>query len=202
MGISKAAFIIMLGNMASRLLGVVREEVIASLFGLSDAADAFSLASRVTTPIYDLLIGGMISAALIPVFSDYIAPERREELWRLVSIVLNIVFAMFAIVVVIFIIFAPQLMAIYGHGFDVQKQVLAVDLLRVMLSALILMGISGVVTALLYSRQRFALPALCGSVYNAAIVVIALLFHQRLGVSSLALGGLIGAGLQVVVHFH
>ncbi len=200
MGIARAAFIIMLGNMASRLLGVVREEVIAGLFGLTDAADAFTLASRVTTPVYDLLIGGMISAALIPVFSDYIAPERKEELWRLVSIVLNLVFSVFAVVVVIFIIFAPQLMGVYGHGFEVEKQVLAVDLLRVMLSALILMGISGVLTALLYSRQSFGLPALCGSVYNAAIVVIALLFHQRLGVSSLALGVLIGAVLQVMVQ--
>ena len=200
MGIAKAAFIIMLGNIASRLLGVVREQVIAGLFGLTDAADIFSVASRVTTPIYDLLIGGMISAALIPVFSDYAdRKEHQSELWLIASVILNLIFIMFAAAVALLVVLAPLLMQVYGYGFDVEKQVAAVGLVRVMLTALILMGISGVFTALLYSRRRFGLPALIGAAYNSGIIVVALLLHKQMGVGSLALGIVIGGILQVVV---
>lgn len=108
MGIARAALIIMLGNVASRLLGVVREQVVAGLFGLTDAADAFSAASRVTTPVYDLLIGGMISAALIPVFSGYTKRESEPELWALVSIVLNLIIVIFVVFTLTLIFLAPQ----------------------------------------------------------------------------------------------
>ncbi|MFH1485501.1 MAG: murein biosynthesis integral membrane protein MurJ, partial [Chloroflexota bacterium] len=199
MGIARAALIIMLGNVASRLLGVVREQVIAGLFGLTDAADAFSAASRVTTPIYDLLIGGMISAALIPVFSSYARREDEPELWRLVSIVLNLIIFLFAIFVVLLIIFAPQLMMVFGYGFNVEKQAQAVALVRIMLVSLTFMGCSGVLTAVYYSRHRFGLPALLGSAYNIGIAAMAILFHERMGVTSLAIGTLVGAALQVSV---
>lgn len=199
MGIAKAALIIMLGNVASRLMGVVREQVIAGLFGLTDAADAFSAASRVTTPIYDLLIGGMISAALIPVFSGYAKREDEPELWRLVSIVLNLAIALFLISVLLLNIFAPQLMTVFGHGFPAEKQAQAVGLVRVMLISLIFMGCAGVLTAVYYSRRRFGLPALCGSAYNIGIAAMAILFHRQIGVTSLAIGTLVGAALQVVV---
>ncbi|MBI2909917.1 MAG: murein biosynthesis integral membrane protein MurJ [Chloroflexi bacterium] len=199
MGIARAALIIMLGNVASRLLGVVREQVIAGLFGLTDAADAFSAASRVTTPIYDLLIGGMISAALIPVFSGYAKTEDEPELWRLVSIVLNLIVLLFVVFVVILIIFAPQLMMVFGYGFSPEKQAQAVALTRVMLVSVAFMGCAGVLTSVHYSRHRFGLPALCGAAYNLGIASMAIILHDRIGVASLAVGTLVGAALQVGV---
>ncbi len=74
-GIARAAGILSLGNVASRVLGLVRQTVIADLFGASPYVSAFVAAARVPTMIYDLLIGGAISAALIPVFSDYAHDE-------------------------------------------------------------------------------------------------------------------------------
>ena len=80
--LARSATILSLGNVASRVLGLVRETVIAGYFGATGAVSAFRLAARVPTMLYDLLVGGMLSAALVPVLSDYARPDRREELWH------------------------------------------------------------------------------------------------------------------------
>ena len=85
-GVAKAAGILSLGNVASRVLGLVRDTLIAHLFGASPWVSAFEVASTVPTIIYDLLIGGLLSSALVPVFSDYVAPPSRQELWRIFSV--------------------------------------------------------------------------------------------------------------------
>src|SRR3970282_2438161 len=89
MNIAGAAFVLMLGNLDSRLLGLVREQVIAGLFGASAITDAFTAASRVPLTLYDLLIGGIISAALVPVFAES-ALEDGVSFRRLVSSALNL----------------------------------------------------------------------------------------------------------------
>ncbi len=77
-GLAHSAGILALGNLASRLLGLVREIVIAALFGASGAVSAFRVAAQVPTLLYDFLIGGMLSAALVPVLSDYARRSRTE----------------------------------------------------------------------------------------------------------------------------
>src|SRR3989304_1050563 len=113
-GIARAALILMLGSVVSRLLGVVREQVIAGLFGASATTDAFTAAARVPTTLYDLLIGGMISAALVPVFSEYADPGRERELWRSASIILNIVFLVLLLATGLLVLLAPQVIGIFG----------------------------------------------------------------------------------------
>lgn len=198
-GIARAALILMMGSVASRLLGVVREQVIAGLFGATAITDAFTAASRLPTTVYDLLIGGMISAALVPVFSDYVDGPR-SELSRLVSSVTNLLVAMLAVVLGGLYLLAPWLMRFYAAGFDENTQRLSVELVRFMLPAVLFMGLSGVLTALLYARRRFGLPALAMSGYNGGIVLGALAFYLPLGVGGLVAGVVAGALLQLVVQ--
>jgi hypothetical protein len=87
-GIAGAAGIIALGNVVSRILGLVRVTVIADLFGATGLVSAYQIAATVPTMIYDLLIGGMLSSALVPVFSEY-AAKTKQELWRIVNVVLS-----------------------------------------------------------------------------------------------------------------
>ena len=107
-GIAKAAGILSLGNVASRALGLVRETVKADLFGASPEVSAFVVAAQVPTIIYDLLIGGLLSAALVPVFSDYASPEKRRELWHIFSIVVSLAVVILSLVVILLELFAPQ----------------------------------------------------------------------------------------------
>ena len=86
--IARTAGLISLGNIASRVLGLAVITVKALFFGVGGAVDAFNVASTIPTMLYDLLVGGMINSSLVPVFIEYIQ-DRREELWRLVSILLS-----------------------------------------------------------------------------------------------------------------
>jgi putative peptidoglycan lipid II flippase len=197
--IAKAAGILMLGNVASRLLGVVREQVIAALFGATGLTDAFVAASAVPTAIYDLLVGGAISAALIPVFSDY-ADEDPKELARVASIIISLATLALIAVTSALAFMAPQLVAVLGAGFAPQVRAQAISLVRLILPSILFMGLSGVLTAILYSRQRFALPAFSVAVYNVGIIAAALLFSDRMGITSLVVGTLVGALLQVLLQ--
>ena len=107
-GIARSAGILSLGSVASRALGLVRQTVIADLFGASPHVSAFVAAARVPTMIYDLLIGGLLSAALVPVFSDYASPEKRQELWRVFSVVVSLVVVVLGLVAVLLELLAPS----------------------------------------------------------------------------------------------
>lgn len=197
--IARAALLIALGNVASRLLGVAREQVIAALFGATGLTDAFVAASTIPTAIYDLLVGGAISAALIPVFSDY-GEDEESELWQLASIVITLVVLFLAGMVLALALFAPQLVQVLGQGFEEKLQRETVWLVRLMLPALVFMGLSGVTTALLYSRQSFVFPAFAIAAYNAGLIVVAMTLAGRLGVTSLVLGVMGGALLQFAIQ--
>src|SRR5512142_1491042 len=87
--VARAAAIVSLGSGLSRLLGVVRESVKAYMFGATAHMSAFEVAATVPSQLYDLLVGGMVSSALVPVFSEYIARDDYDELWRLASALLT-----------------------------------------------------------------------------------------------------------------
>jgi putative peptidoglycan lipid II flippase len=197
--IAHAAMIIALGNVASRLLGIVREQVIAGLFGATGVTDAFVAASTVPTMVYDLLIGGAISAALIPVFSEY-ADDRPKDFGRVGSTVINLAALALIAVVALAIPFAPELITVLGVGFAPQIRQQAIDLVRIILPAVLFLGLSGVTTALLYARRQFALPAFVVTVYNLGIIVTALALGGSLGATSLVLGIVIGAFLQIALQ--
>jgi putative peptidoglycan lipid II flippase len=80
-GIAQAASIIALGSIASRVLGLIREQLIAYLFGATDLVSAFGIAAKIPKMIYELLIGGMLSAALVPVFSQEAEEKGHAALW-------------------------------------------------------------------------------------------------------------------------
>ena len=84
-GIAQAAGIIALGSISSRVLGLVREQLIAYLFGATGLVSAFGIANKVPKMIYELLIGGMLSAALVPVFSQVSEQQGKAALWALFS---------------------------------------------------------------------------------------------------------------------
>jgi len=197
---TQAAGLISLGNIASRVLGLVREMVKSGLFGAGPAVSALNAAVRVPTTMYDLLVGGMISSALVPVFSDYASPEHRAELWRLVSLLTGAVNLIVGVFLLLGEIFAPQLVWLMAGGLAPADQRLATELLRMVLPALLFLNLAGVLSAALYALQRFAFPAFTAAVFNASLVVMALLLGRWWGVRSMALGLVVGAALQVALQ--
>ncbi len=199
--VAQAAGVIALGNVASRVLGLVREVVKAGLFGATGAVGALEVAIRVPTLLYDFLVGGIISSALVPVFSDFTGPEQREELWHLVSSLLTLAVVVLAASVLLGELFAPQIVWIMAGGYDADLQEKTVQLLRIMLPAVLFLNVAGIISGVLYALKRFTFPAFTAAAYNAAIVALALLLGRRWGVRSMAWGLLVGAGLQVALQW-
>jgi putative peptidoglycan lipid II flippase len=196
--VARSAGIIAFGNVTSRLLGLVRDQITASLFGRSGGTDAFFVASNISQVFYDLLINGAVSSALVPVFSGYAGEKQWARFWRLASLVINLAITVLAVVVLVLIAGAPLVVRITGSGFTPDIQALATSLTRVTTFAILFLGTSAVLTAMLYALQDFVFPAFCSALFNGCIIVVSILFHGRLGVGSLALGMLIGALAQVI----
>ena len=194
--IARAAGVIALGNVTSRVLGLARETVKSHLFGAGGTVDAYSVATIVPIMLYDLLIGGMVNGALVPVFSAYVARNRRD-LWGLVNALLNLTIVVLSAAVLAIELLAAPIATLLLSGHTAATLALAVRLMRVTVPAVLFLSLSGVLSGLLYALRRFTLPAFTAAVFNAGIVTVTLLLHRRVDITAMALGLLIGAAAQV-----
>ncbi len=199
--IASAAFIIMLGNILSRVMGLVREQVVAGLYGGSSTTDSLTIASNVSTITYDLLISGIVSAALVPVFSEYAAKEKREELWRVASSVLSIATVTLGALVGVMMLFAPQLTGLMASKFSPTQLDFTTGLVLIVLPGVIFLGVSAVLMSMLYALQRFAFPAFAPVILNLSVVVIGWLLYRKDNPFGIVLGMSIGALLMVVLQW-
>jgi putative peptidoglycan lipid II flippase len=188
-----------LGNIASRVLGLVREAVISWYFGSSGELSAFSLAARVPAMIYDLLVGGMLSSALVPVFSDYARRERRAELARVVGAVLSLIAVVMGVMVIVLEVYAQPIAGVLGDFEDPALQLVLSQSLRLIAPAVLVFGLSGGIAGLLYALRRFNYAAAGGAVFNLGIVFAAPLLASRIGIYALPIGVVGGSLLQLAV---
>ncbi|NTU79434.1 MAG: murein biosynthesis integral membrane protein MurJ [Chloroflexales bacterium] len=198
-GVAAAALLIAVGNIASRLLGLIREPTIAYYFGRGVEVDAFQIAWTVPSTVYDMLIAGAVSAALVPVFSEY-AEGDRGEFWLVVSGVLTIALAALTALTALAVWQAPLLVSALTRPEQAELRALATPLMRLLMPAVLLMGISGLATAVLHAQRRFLLPAFTMVTFNAGMILGVVLLHERLAINSLAAGALLGALGQVALQ--
>jgi putative peptidoglycan lipid II flippase len=198
--VAQAAGLIALGNIASRVLGLAREMVKSGLFGAGPNVDALNVAFRLPNTLYELLVGGMVSSALVPVLSGYSSRERRAELYRLLSILLGAVCVVSSLLLLAGELLAPQLIWLSAAGLSLGDQEFAAGLLRLMLPGVVLLSVASILTGALFALKRFVLPAFTGVAFNAAIVLVALVMGRQWGVRSMAAGMLVGAASQVVLQ--
>ena len=199
-GIAHAAGIIALGSISSRVLGLIREQLIAYLFGASGLVSAFGIANKVPKMIYELLVGGMLSAALVPVFSQVAEQKGQPALWALFSRVASLLAVVLAALVLLLEVLAPQVAWLLGGGFEPELQAALAQMLRILTPAVLFFGLSGVVTGLLYTLRRFTYPAFAAAVFNLGIIIAAPLLAGRLDAYSLAVGVLLGSVLQLLIQ--
>jgi putative peptidoglycan lipid II flippase len=178
--VARATGVVALGNITSRVLGLAREIVLTNLFGASRAVDAFNVAIIVPKALYDLLIGGHVNSALVPVLSEVAARDGRKALWQLVSVLCSLVTVLLALMVLAIEAFAPQIVGTVGSGFDAATLELATSLLQLTAPALLFLGLFAVLSGTLYALREFTWPAFAVTVFNGAIVVISLIFAPPL----------------------
>jgi len=199
--IAAAAFIISLAGIASRLLGLLRDRILAGQFGAGDTLDAYYAAFRIPDLIYNLMIVGALSAAFIPVFTEFIAEKKEEEAWKLSSGVLSLQVFITGLLSIFLVIFAPWLMKLVTPGYTGAKLDLAVTLTRIMFLSPFLLGISGILGGVLVSFKKFLIYSLAPIFYNFGIIIGAVFFVKWMGPVGLAWGVVLGALMHMLVQY-
>ncbi|HOX11124.1 MAG TPA: murein biosynthesis integral membrane protein MurJ, partial [Candidatus Moranbacteria bacterium] len=199
--IAAAAFIISLAGIASRVLGLLRDRILAGQFGAGDTLDAYYAAFRIPDLIYNLVIIGALSAAFIPVFTQLITEKREEDGWKLSSGILSLQICITGILLVILAIFTPQLMHLVTPGFSGEKMDLTITLTRIMFLSPFLLGISGIFGGILVSFKKFLIYSLAPIFYNIGIIIGAVYFVKFWGPIGLAWGVVLGAVMHMLVQY-
>ncbi len=195
--------------MCSRILGLIREQIFAGMFGAGYAYDAFVVAFRIPNLLRDLFAEGALSAAFVTVFSDYDTNRGKEATWKLASTVLTFFAVLLSVLTLAGIFFADpivDLMTVEGYQLIPGKFELTVYLTRIMFPFLVFISLSAVVMGILNTKGKFFVPAMASSFFNLGSIIggvtLALLF-PRIGqpaIAGMAWGTLIGGLLQLLIQ--
>lgn len=184
--------------LASRLLGIFRDTVIAYRFGQNELTDAYRAAFQLPDLLFFMVAGGALSSALMPVFSRYWETDQKEEAWRVFSSVAIIMVSLITGLVVILELATVPAIALMFPGFDAGRRDLTVTLTRIVLPTQIFFLMGGLMMATLYARKHFFVPALGPNIYNLGIIFGGLVLALWFGIAGLAWGAVLGAFLGSV----
>jgi len=200
-GVAKAAGILMLSTIFSRVVGYIRDIIIGAQYGQSSLTDAYLAAFSIPDFLYYLLVGGAVSSAFIPVFSSYIATDRKDEGWRVASTVVNIVIPLMLIGITIASVLAPYIVKyLLVPGFTPENMALTVTMTRIMLVQAFFMSLNGICMGILNSYQRFLAPAIGSVMYNVTIIVFGVALAKKLGIVGFSVGVAAGAIVQFLIQ--
>ncbi|SHJ61541.1 putative peptidoglycan lipid II flippase [Desulfatibacillum alkenivorans DSM 16219] len=202
---TKAAGIVGGATAISRVLGYVRDAVMAYFFGTSIALDAFLVAFRIPNLLRRLFAEGSLTIAFVPVFSEYLEKKGHEEAMRMAGAAFRVLALILAGLTVLGVIFAPQVVMVLAPGFakNPDQFALTVLLTRITFPYIFFIGLVALCMGILNSMRHFAAPALAPIFLNIAMIACVYLFFSTFEppVISLALGVIIGGALQLALQF-
>jgi len=186
----------------SRVLGFIRDIVIADLFGTGLAAQAFFVAFRIPNSLRDIVGEGAMNSAIVPVLTEYKTKGEEQEFLRVSRILFNISFAALTILTIAGIIFSPLIIRLIAPGFVREPSImdLTIYLNRIMFPYLILIGLTAYTMGVLNTVKHFASPAFGPCLLNVALIIAALWLCPRLGVMGLVVGVMVGGVLQLLLN--
>jgi len=204
---TRAAGVVGLAVLCSRVLGLAREQIFAALFGGGRVMDAFTIAFRIPNLLRDLFAEGALSTAFVTVFSRTAALQDTAAAWRLADKVATLTAVSLSAITVTGIATAPWLVAALAPGFDPGKAALTVTLTRIMYPFILLVSLAALVMGMLNARNVFGMPAMASSFFNLGSIVSGVLLGYWLdphfgarAILGLAIGTLVGGTLQLVVQ--
>jgi putative peptidoglycan lipid II flippase len=201
--IARAAGTVMLAFVASNLVGLARQILMASAFGTQAGIDAFSAANRVSETLFNLVAGGALASAFIPTFTGLLTQGERQRAWKLASAIGNLILLSLIVLCALAAIFAPWIVRnILAPGFadDPEQEKLTITLLRMMLPSAAVFGLSGLVMGILNSNQVFFWPAFAPAMYQVGMIFGIVFLAPSMGIYGLAWGVLIGSGLHLLLQ--
>jgi putative peptidoglycan lipid II flippase len=204
---ARAAGSVSLAVMISRILGVVREQVLAAYFSAFHT-DAFFIAFRIPNLLRDLFAEGALTAAFVPTFTDYLNNRGKKEAWRLANIVINAMVIVLSLITLVICLGAKYLVLLLAHGFQAVpgKLELATKLAQIMSPFLLFVALAAAFMGLLNTQGKFFIPALAPAMFNVTNILAGVLLSPlmpKIGqepIVSMAIGSLAGAMGQLFIQ--
>src|SRR5438477_883020 len=205
---TRATGVVGIAILSSRILGLIREQVFAGLFGAGKNLDAFLMAFRLPNLLRDLFAEGALSTAFITTFSKKIATEGDESAWRLGNKVATLTAVFMSAVTLLGIIFAPQLIHLMAGNWAADKIATTILLTRIMWPFILLVSLAALVMGMLNAKNVFGAPAMASSYFNLGSIIGGVAFGYWLdphfgtrSLIGLSLGTLIGGFWQLAAQF-
>ena len=213
--VARSARTVSLAVLCSRVLGLVREQVLAALFGANREFDAFVTAFRIPNLLRDLFAEGALSAAFVTTFSQKLSAEGDKSAWRLANLVLNALILVLAMTTLIGVIISPWLVRMIAPGFtEIPGKVeLTTTLTRIMFPFLLMVALAALAMGMLNAKHRFGVPASASMMFNIGSIVGGLAFAFLLApgflhnpalagraMMGMSIGTLIGGALQWIIQ--
>jgi putative peptidoglycan lipid II flippase len=204
---TKAAGIVGLAVLCSRILGLVREQIFAALFGDGRLLDAFTIAFRIPNLLRDLFAEGALSTSFITTFTKTIATDGDRAAWKLANKVATLTVIVLSSITIVGVITAPWLVHVLAPGFEGDKATLTITLTRIMYPFIVLVSLAALVMGMLNAKSVFGVPAMASSFFNLGSIISGLLLGYWLdpnfgprALMGFAMGTLIGGFLQFAVQ--
>ncbi len=202
--IAGAAGLIGAATFSSRILGLIRDIILARLLGASASADAFFVAYRVPNLLRELLAEGSMSSAFIPVFTEYHTLRTKRETWELASAAFTTLLSIVTLITLIGVVVAPTIVWLLAPGFHDEPTQLEMTtiLTQVMFPYLIFISLAALTMGMLNSLRAFAAPALAPVFFNICVIAAALFLAPLLDepVIGVAIGVVVGGLAQFVMQ--
>ncbi len=198
--ITAAAILISVSSLASRFLGVVRDRLLVSEFGVGDKLDIYYASFQIPNFIFNLLILGTLSVAFIPVFAEYWTKDDTKEAWEITNTILNVTMILMGAICAFLFIFAPLLAPWIAPGFEGEKLAETIQLTRLLLLSPIFFSINAVVGSVLNATKRFLSVAIGPVIYNACIILGILFAAPKWGIWGVGSAVVVGAFLYCVLQ--
>jgi putative peptidoglycan lipid II flippase len=205
--LARTAGAVSFATLISRILGLIREMVLAKYFPVF-ATDAFFAAFRIPNLLRDLFAEGALSAAFVPTFTEYKQKRSKEEAWLLANVLLNALVVVLSVVTLLILFFAKYLVLLLVSGYAEipGKLELTVHLTRIMSPFLLTVALAAAVMGILNTHGRFFVPALAPAFFNVCSILAGIFLSPlmpRFGqppITAMAIGSLLGGLAQLVVQ--
>ncbi len=180
--IIKAAGLMSIATFISRVLGYVKDMILAGIFGATGTADAFFVAFRIPNLLRELFAEGSMSSAFIPVLTEYHTKHGEEEAKRLVRATFTFILVFVGLICFTGIIFSPAIVSIIAPGFIpvASKFSLTVILTRIMLPFLLFISLASLIMGALNTKRIFFIPSLAPAMLNITIIITVLILVQKM----------------------
>ena len=199
--IARGALTVMLAFIISNLVGLLAKTLTARYFGTGIESNAFFAANRFSEILFNLVAGGALGSAFIPVFTGLLAKNENQKAWRLASAVMNLVTIVLVVISILTAIFSEQVVRyVIAPGFSDNEVLLTGQLLRIQVFSPIVFGLSGLVMGALNAHQHFLLPAIAPAMYQVGWILGIFLLEPKMGISGLAWGVVIGSLFHLAIQ--